>query len=151
LATLIFITAAATDKLDGYVARTYNQITHLGKLLDPLADKLLIATALIMLVQTDSVQSWVAVVIIGREAVITAIRVMAASKGVVLAADRYGKWKLVLQVAAIAGVLVQQFPIMSMNLLPIGSALMVAAVLLTVYSGVRYMFRNYELLQLSDA
>jgi CDP-diacylglycerol--glycerol-3-phosphate 3-phosphatidyltransferase len=151
LATLIFITAAATDKLDGYVARTYNQITNLGKLLDPLADKLLIATALIMLVQTDSVQSWAAVVIIGREAVITAIRVMAASKGVVLAADRYGKWKLVLQVAAIAGVLVQQFPIMSMNLLPIGSALMVVAVLLTVYSGVRYMFRNYKLLQLSDA
>jgi CDP-diacylglycerol--glycerol-3-phosphate 3-phosphatidyltransferase len=76
---------------------------------------------------------------------------MAASKGVVLAADRYGKWKLVLQVVAIAGVLIQQFPIMRMNLLPIGSALMVAAVLLTVYSGARYILKNYKLLQLSDA
>lgn len=151
LAAIIFVTAAATDKLDGYVARTYNQITNLGKLLDPLADKLLIATALIMLVQTDSVQSWAAVVIIGREAAITAIRVMAASKGVVLAAERYGKWKLVLQVAAIAAVMVQHFPIMSMNSLPIGSALMVAAVLLTVYSGVRYIFKNYKLLQLNEA
>ncbi|TMV51971.1 CDP-diacylglycerol--glycerol-3-phosphate 3-phosphatidyltransferase [Paenibacillus mesophilus] len=149
LAALLFITAAATDKIDGYVARTYNQITNLGKLLDPLADKLLIATALIMLVQTDSISSWAAVVIIGREAFITAIRVVAASKGIVLAADRYGKWKLVLQVAAIAAVLIQQFPIWGAAVYPIGSFLMAAAVLLTVYSGFHYVRTNYKQLQLN--
>lgn len=151
MATALFLIAAATDKLDGYVARTYNQITTLGKLLDPLADKLLIATVLLMLVQLGSVPSWAAVVIIGREAAITAVRMVAASKGTVLAADRYGKWKLVLQVAAIAAVLVQSIPELGAIQVPFGMVLMAAAVLLTVYSGVRYIFANYKLLELGEA
>lgn len=149
LAAIVFIIAAATDKVDGYIARTYNQVTNAGKLLDPLADKLLILTALIMLVQTGSVQAWAAVIIIGRESLITAVRVMAASKGIILAADRYGKWKLVLQVAAIAAVLVQNFPIFESVKFPFGSLLIIAAVLITVYSGFHYIRTNYKQLQFS--
>jgi len=73
IALIIFAVAAGTDKLDGYVARKYNQITNLGKLLDPLADKLLIAVALVMMVQENMISSWIAVIIIGREIVITAL------------------------------------------------------------------------------
>lgn len=99
----VFILASATDKLDGYIARKYNQITNLGKLLDPLADKLLISVALIMMVQSGMVATWIAVAIIAREFVITGLRMVASEQGIALSADSLGKLKMVLQVIAIAG------------------------------------------------
>ncbi|CAG7624512.1 CDP-diacylglycerol--glycerol-3-phosphate 3-phosphatidyltransferase [Paenibacillus allorhizosphaerae] len=148
IATAIFVLAAATDKLDGYVARKYNQVTNLGKLLDPLADKLLISAALIMLVQEQKLSSWIAVVIIGREILITAIRIMGAMRRIVLAADRYGKLKLVLQVAGIAAVLLDNYPFALFTPLPVHQLTIFAAVILTLYSGFNYIRNNYKLLEL---
>ncbi|WP_442601198.1 CDP-diacylglycerol--glycerol-3-phosphate 3-phosphatidyltransferase [Paenibacillus sp. KN14-4R] len=149
IAIVIFLLASATDKLDGYIARKYNQVTNLGKLLDPLADKILISVALIMLVEVHQVSSWAAFIIIGREILITGIRMLASAKGVALQADNWGKIKLVLQVAAIAGVMIGHdlFPIILDYYLD--SALMLLAVGLTLYSGYNYIKNNYELLGLS--
>ncbi|GAB6926145.1 CDP-diacylglycerol--glycerol-3-phosphate 3-phosphatidyltransferase [Paenibacillus sp. JCM 10914] len=148
-ALAIFILASATDKLDGYVARRYNQITNLGKLLDPLADKLLISVALIMMVQTGLVATWIAVVIIAREFVITGLRMVASEQGVALAADNLGKWKMVLQVVAIAAVLWDNYPFQFITFIQMDELLMLAAVALTIYSGVHYLLNNYRLIKMS--
>jgi CDP-diacylglycerol--glycerol-3-phosphate 3-phosphatidyltransferase len=96
-AAAVFILAAATDKLDGYVARRNKQITTLGQFLDPLADKLLIAAALIALVSQGRIVAWVAMLIIGREIAVSVLRIVGVSQGVSIPADKYGKLKTVLQ------------------------------------------------------
>lgn len=141
-ATFVFLLAAATDKLDGYIARRYNQVTNFGKLVDPLADKLLVSAGLIMLVQSHQIPAWAAVAIIMREVLVTAMRMAAISKGVVLAADRYGKLKLVSQVAAIALTIV--------DFAPVDILCMYAAVALTIISGL-IIIGNYRRLELHAA
>lgn len=147
-ASVLFLLTAATDKLDGYIARKYNMVTNLGKLLDPLADKLLISAALIMLVYLHMIPSWMAVIIIGREVVITAIRVTASHKGIALAADKHGKIKMVFQVIGIAAVMLNNSPHVFLTNFRIDIALMLIAVLLTVYSGYNYIRKNVERLDL---
>lgn len=102
VALLIFLVAAATDLLDGYLARRWNQITTVGMLLDPVADKLLISAALIGLVQVHRVPGWMAVLIIGREFAVSGLRSIAASEGYTIQASELGKTKMVTQVLAIA-------------------------------------------------
>ncbi|WP_314591624.1 CDP-diacylglycerol--glycerol-3-phosphate 3-phosphatidyltransferase [Paenibacillus terrigena] len=148
LAVFIFLLASTTDKLDGYIARKYNQVTPLGKLLDPLADKLLISAALLMMVEQRMIPAWMAVLIIGREAVITGIRVLAAARGVALAADKHGKLKMVLQVVAIAAILLKNYPFAWITSLPVDFMLMLLAVVLTIYSGYKYIVNNYRTLHL---
>jgi len=143
VATIVFLIAAATDKLDGYVARKYNQVTNLGKLLDPLVDKLLIMAGLLMLVEDNKIAPWMAFIIIGREIVITSFRLLAISRKVVLAADRYGKLKLVAQVIAIALVLLSE---QISGFLHLDQIMMVVATALTLYSGVNYLATNRSLL-----
>ena len=149
LGTAIFIIASVTDKLDGYIARKYNQITNLGKLLDPLADKLLISAALIIMVQHHQISSVASIIIIGREIIVTAIRMVAAAKGVALAADKFGKMKMVLQVIAITAVLMNNYPFEFVTSIRVDIILLSMAVLLTLYSGVNYITKNYKLLQLN--
>lgn len=144
-AAALFVLTAATDKLDGYIARKYNLVTNLGKLLDPLAD----SVALIMLVLLHMISSWVAIVIIGRELIITAIRTVASSKGIALAADKYGKIKMVFQVVAITAILLNNYPFALIINLPIHNILMFIAVALTIYSGFNYIKINYSKLQLN--
>ena len=111
VALLIFLTAAGTDLLDGYLARRWNQITTVGMLLDPIADKLLISAALISLVQVHRVPSWMAVLIIGREFAVSGLRSIAASEGYTIQASELGKTKMVTQVLAIGLILAaQDFP-----------------------------------------
>lgn len=105
-ALVIFLAAAGTDLLDGYLARRWNQITTVGMLLDPVADKLLISAALVSLVQIHLVPSWMAVLIIGREFAVSGLRSIAAAGGFAIQASELGKTKMVLQVAAIALTLV---------------------------------------------
>jgi CDP-diacylglycerol---glycerol-3-phosphate 3-phosphatidyltransferase len=144
----LFVLASATDKLDGYIARKYNMITNLGKLLDPLADKLLVSVALIMMVQQSMIPSWIAVVIIVREIMVSGLRILAAEKGIALAADRHGKLKLVLQVVAITAVLLGNYPFAFLTEFPVDLSIMLIAVALTVYSGYKYTKNNYRQLQL---
>ncbi|HOU29093.1 MAG TPA: CDP-diacylglycerol--glycerol-3-phosphate 3-phosphatidyltransferase [Thermoleophilia bacterium] len=143
-AAAVFILAAATDKLDGYVARRNKQITTLGQFLDPLADKLLIAAALIALVAQDRVAAWVATVIIVREVAVSVLRIVGASQGVSIPADRYGKLKTVLQIVYIVYVLFPTAAIagwihVSTDVATALEWVLVAAVVgVTLYSGVRY-------------
>lgn len=106
-AALVFVIAAVTDLLDGYVARKTGQITKLGRLLDPIADKLLVLSALILLVQVDRVTALVAILIIAREVAVTGLRAIAASEGMIMSAEATGKYKMALQVVAIVLLLLE--------------------------------------------
>src|SRR4051794_3491564 len=134
LAAGVFALAALTDGLDGYFARSRNAVTTFGKLMDPLADKLLIVAALISLVSLDRLPAWVAMVIIARELAVTGLRAVAAERGVVIAASWMGKVKTILQVAAIFALIVQ-------NPAPVwADVLLYLAVAMTVISGADYFF-----------
>lgn len=147
-AAIIFLLASATDKLDGYIARKYNQVTNLGKLLDPLADKLLISAALILLVSQQMLYAWVALVIVAREVIITGIRLVAASQKIVLQADQYGKIKMVSQVVAITAVMFANHPFTLFTNIAIDQVLIYIALIITVYSGFNYIKNNCRFFKL---
>ncbi|HOT77676.1 MAG TPA: CDP-diacylglycerol--glycerol-3-phosphate 3-phosphatidyltransferase [Candidatus Wallbacteria bacterium] len=100
-AWLVFIVAAVSDLIDGYYARNYEKVTKFGKLIDPIADKMLVTAALLCLVECGTVSSWVAFLIIGRDIAISGMRIIAAAHGSIIAASPLGKWKTVLQLTAI--------------------------------------------------
>ena len=134
LAAVVFAAASLTDFVDGYLARSRNSITTFGKLMDPLADKLLVVAALISLVSLHRLPAWVAMVIITRELAVTVLRLGATQAGVVLAASMFGKVKTCLQIAAILAVIaVHGQPAWV-------SALLYLTVLVTVLSGLDYFF-----------
>jgi CDP-diacylglycerol--glycerol-3-phosphate 3-phosphatidyltransferase len=153
-AAAVFILAAATDKLDGYVARRTRQITTLGQFLDPLADKLLIAAALIALVSQGRVAAWVAMVIIGREIAVSVLRIVGVSQGVSIPADRYGKLKTVLQTVYVVYVLVPTADIADLVhtstrvATAIHWALAALVVAITLASGVRYFLNARGVIRL---
>lgn len=144
VAAAVFILAAATDKLDGYVARRNKQITTLGQFLDPLADKLLIAAALIALVSQGRIAAWVAMLIIGREVAVSVLRIVGVSQGVSIPADRYGKLKTVLQIVYVVYVLVPTDKIADLINVSTDVATIIqwilagVVVVVTLASGVRY-------------
>jgi CDP-diacylglycerol---glycerol-3-phosphate 3-phosphatidyltransferase len=134
IAAAVFALAAVTDGLDGYIARRQQSITTFGKLMDPLADKLLVVAALISLVSLDRLAAWAAMVIIARELAVTGLRALAAERGVVIAASWLGKVKTLLQVAAIFALIVfEPAPAWA-------DALLYLAVAVTVISGADYFF-----------
>jgi CDP-diacylglycerol--glycerol-3-phosphate 3-phosphatidyltransferase len=143
-AAAVFILAAATDKLDGYVARRNKQITTLGQFLDPLADKLLIAAALIALVSQGRIAGWVAMLIIGREIAVSVLRIVGVSQGVSIPADKYGKLKTVLQIVYVVYVLVPTDKIAELIHVSTDVATIIqwilagVVVIVTLASGVRY-------------
>lgn len=141
LAAGVFIIAAASDGLDGYLARLHGRITVFGQFLDPLADKLLISGALISLVELGELSAWIAMLIIGREFAVTALRLVAADRGEVIAAGSLGKAKTFMQIIAIVAFILPVNDI-SGGLQPYYPAfkwtLMSIAVFLTVYSGLDY-------------
>jgi len=143
-AAAIFVLAALTDSLDGYIARKKNQITKLGKLMDPLADKLLIAAALISLVQVGRLSAWIATVIIAREFTITGLRGIAAVEGKVIAASMWGKLKTVSQIIAIVAIILNNFPFSYIGV-PFDKIALWTAVALTIYSAVDYIYKSKDL------
>ena len=146
LAAGLFILAASTDGLDGYFARKRNQVTKLGKFMDPLADKLIVSAALISLVELDKITAWVAFVIIGREFAVTGLRSIAAADGIVISASKLGKLKTISQIVAIVFLLIQDFPFSLLNI-PIGKISMGVAVFFTIWSGLDYFKRARHLLK----
>jgi len=164
-ALLLFGLASFTDYADGAIARRYNLITDFGALMDPLVDKILTATALICLAARESnghvaIPAWVAIVIVSREFLITGLRQLAAAKGVVLPADRFGKHKTIWQIITILYFLlllsldewtragwVPQPSFLNVLWRPIGSILLGLALALTVGSGLGYLWRNRHLIE----
>ncbi|WP_252230308.1 CDP-diacylglycerol--glycerol-3-phosphate 3-phosphatidyltransferase [Clostridium sp. ZBS15] len=158
IATIIFVLAALTDKLDGYIARSRNQVTNFGKFMDPLADKLLVTTALITLVEMHIVPSWAAVIIIAREFAVSGLRTLAASEGRVIAASWWGKIKTVIQIIAIVLLLLQvsigdskyltnlvvnsEFWKGFFSTVP--NIMLIAAVIITIISGYEYFKKNKD-------
>ena len=149
IAALIFIIAASTDSLDGYIARKNKQITNLGKLLDPLADKLLVSAVLISLVEMDKINAFIVIVIISREFAVTGLRTIAAADGFVMAASKWGKWKTAAQITAIIALLINNFPFTFLNIQFDYWAAWVAAAI-TIYSGIDYFVKNWNLIQLAS-
>ncbi|MEK6691130.1 MAG: CDP-diacylglycerol--glycerol-3-phosphate 3-phosphatidyltransferase [Nitrospirota bacterium] len=137
VSAVVFSLAAFTDWLDGYIARRSGQITKLGILLDPIADKLLISASLILLVDMDRIPSWIAVVIIGREFGVTGLRAIAFSKGNVISAEIAGKIKMITQILAVIFLLISGKHL-GLDLFLIGTVALWIAMILSVISAVRY-------------
>lgn len=145
-AALLFIIAAATDWVDGYYARKYDLITNLGKFLDPLADKLLVSAALILLVEMGLAPAWVVIIIISREFAVTGLRLVASGEGIVLAASNLGKLKTATQMIAIAALLLHNFPFSYIGF-PFGTIMLYIALFFTALSGYDYFVKNWHVMK----
>ena len=144
IAAVIFIAASITDWLDGRMARRWNQVTRLGTLLDPVADKLLVAAALVSLVHVDMISAWMAVVIIGRELAVTGLRAVALSMGTVVPASSFGKAKTVSQYVAITLLILEHGVSTQVDLFRLASRTALwTALALTVLSGADYFYRFF--------
>ena len=143
VAALLYVAASISDYVDGKMARRYGQVTSFGKFLDPLADKVLNCSILIMFTYLQWVPAWLVIIIIFRELMVTGLRAIAADEGYVMAADRFGKLKTVLQSFAIVP-LTLRFEWFGINLVPIGEVLLYAALVLTVFSGGKYLYDFYS-------
>jgi len=141
VAALVFLFAAITDGLDGYIARRQNIVTTLGKFLDPMADKLLVITSLIMLIHLGRVPAWIVAVIAGREMAVTGLRAIAINEGIVISASPLGKYKMLLQVIATT-TLICHYSYYSIDFHNVGMIFLWAALILTVWSGLDY-FRGF--------
>lgn len=156
LAGIFFGAAALTDFLDGYIARKKNLITDFGKLMDPLSDKILVLAALIIFVEKGYIWSWMVIIIIAREFLVTGIRIIAASKGEVIPADKIGKYKTTTQMIAIPMIIFTKsdtvyelFQKININLtsiinfnITVSNLLMIIPLILTIWSGVEYIEKS---------
>lgn len=148
IALIIFIVASITDKLDGYIARSKNQITNFGKFMDPLADKLLVTSALIVLVEKGIVPGWVVVIIIAREFIVSGLRTLAASQGVVIAASNWGKLKTATQMVGIIMALLSL--VYSVSWLNISTQIVIyVAAVITLISGVDYFVKGKGIININ--
>lgn len=139
-AAAIFIVATLTDSLDGYLARKWKQVTKLGIVLDPIADKLLITAALIILVELGRIQGWIAIVILGREFAVSGLRIVKAEEGIMIPASKLGKIKTVSQIVAVLLIILQKAYQPYIDI-PLGPWAMYFAVIITLISGVEYFYR----------
>ena len=143
LATLVFFIASLTDLLDGYLARQQKAETSVGKLLDPMADKLLILSGMIMLIPLGRIPAWMVVLIIGREVAITGLRGIASVEGVVIGASRWGKAKMFLQSLALGGLMLH-YEYLGINFHVLGAILLWIALVITLWSGIDYFYKFYR-------
>jgi CDP-diacylglycerol--glycerol-3-phosphate 3-phosphatidyltransferase len=154
-AAVVFSLASITDWLDGYLARRMGIVTVFGKFLDPIADKLIVMAALIMILPFDHVPAWMVLVILGREIIITGLRGIASSEGIVIHASDLGKFKTIFQLVAIIGLLLHydynwlfgiEQPWLHVNMHNVGMFFLWIATLLTVWSGVDYLARFIKII-----
>lgn len=142
IALVIFCVASLTDMLDGKIARARNLVTNFGKFMDPLADKLLVCSAMICLIATGQLAAWIVIIIIAREFIISGFRLVAADNGIVIAASYWGKFKTVSQMAMIIVLIADFGGVFQM----IGNALIWVSLILTVVSLIDYVAKNIEVL-----
>ncbi|MBP3602855.1 MAG: CDP-diacylglycerol--glycerol-3-phosphate 3-phosphatidyltransferase [Lachnospiraceae bacterium] len=142
IALAIFIVASLTDFLDGYIARKHNLVTNFGKFMDPLADKLLVCSALICLVELERIPSWMVILIIAREFVISGFRLIASDNGVVIAASYWGKFKTTFQIIAVC-LMIANLPVLQI----VTDIVTWIAVILTVVSLIDYLVKNKEVMK----
>ena len=142
IALVLFIVASLTDMLDGHIARKYNLITNFGKFMDPLADKLLVCSALICLVELGRIASWIVIVIIAREFIISGFRLIASDNGVVIAASYWGKFKTTFQMIIICLMIANLEPLQLFT-----DIVMWIALILTVVSLMDYLIKNKEVMK----
>lgn len=146
IAVAIFIIASLTDMLDGKIARKYNLVTNFGKFMDPLADKLLVCSAMICLVATGQLASWIVIIIISREFIISGFRLIAADNGIVIAASWWGKAKTISQMIMIILLVADFGGVFDM----IGQVMIYLALVLTVVSLVDYIVKNKQVLKMQN-
>lgn len=152
VAVIIFALLAATDWLDGYLARSRNEVTNFGKFMDPIADKLLVLAALLALIELGSMPSWIALVIVTREFLVSGLRMLAASEGVVIAASKIGKAKTATTLVALILFMIKEItfvvsnPVLFQVIVVLAWILMVIAVILTIYSMYDYFKKSAHLL-----
>ena len=144
IALSLFCIASLTDMLDGQIARKYNLVTNFGKFMDPLADKLLVCSAMICLVEMGRLVSWVVIIIISREFIISGFRLIASDNGVVIAASMWGKVKTVVQMAMIIVLILN---VKNVIVQYVEVILIVAATILTVVSLIDYIAKNIDVLK----
>lgn len=144
IAVAIFIVASLTDMLDGKIARKYNLVTNFGKFMDPLADKLLVCSAMICLIELDRLAAWIVIVIIEREFIISGFRLVASDNGVVIAASYWGKFKTTFQMLMVIVLILDiQMPFFQI----LGTVLTYVALILTVVSLIDYIVKNKDVLK----
>lgn len=146
IALAIFVAASLTDTLDGYLARKYHLITNFGKFMDPLADKLLVCSALICLIDTGQIPSWVVIIIIAREFIISGFRLIASDNGIVIAANWWGKAKTISQMVMIIVLIADLGGVFDL----VGTVLIAVATLLTVISLIDYLWQNRKVLSMQN-
>lgn len=142
IALAIFVIASLTDTLDGYLARKYHLVTNFGKFMDPLADKLLVCSALICFTATGQLAAWITIIIIAREFIISGFRLVASDNGIVIAASYWGKFKTVSQMAMVIVLIMDLGGVMTV----IGNVLVWISLALTVISLVDYIMKNKQVL-----
>lgn len=142
IALAIFIVASLTDLLDGKIARKYNLVTNFGKFMDPLADKLLVSAAMICMIEKGMLASWIVIIIISREFIISGFRLVASDGGIVIAASYWGKFKTVFQMMMIIVLIMDLGGVFDI----IGTALVWIALALTIVSLVDYVIKNKQVL-----
>lgn len=143
LGAIIFSLASITDSIDGYLARRYGQITDFGIIMDPIADKFLVISAIILLVSLDSLSVWLAVIVIVREFSITALRVVALSKNIIIKAEMGGKLKTIFQIIGIICLILQDY-LYGIDLVLTGLIIFWISVVLAVFSGIQYSIRFWK-------
>jgi CDP-diacylglycerol---glycerol-3-phosphate 3-phosphatidyltransferase len=140
---ILFIAAALTDLLDGYIARRYEIVTTMGKFLDPIADKLIVNTAMILLIPIGRIPAWIVAIIIIRDFSVDGIRNIASSDGMVIQASPLGKRKTLCQIFAVSALMIH-YPIFGADAHTVGMVILYIALVLTVTSGVDYFFKFYR-------
>jgi CDP-diacylglycerol--glycerol-3-phosphate 3-phosphatidyltransferase len=160
IALLVFLVASLTDYLDGVIARKWNLITDFGKLMDPLADKILTASAFICLIPYEALPAWTVIIIISREFLITGLRLLASSKGIILPAEKLGKhktaWQMItivffLALLALRDLGLENLPVVDLLWSYGGVLLVTITVALTLFSGFAYLWKNRALLSASGS
>ena len=139
----LFVLASITDFLDGFIARRYNMITTLGKFLDPLADKLIVNTAMILMIPIGRIDAWIVVIIIMRDLIVDGIRSIASSEGIYIQASALGKQKTLAQIIAVTALMIH-YPFFGLDAHFVGTVILYVALLLTIYSGMDYFVKFYQ-------